>query len=149
MRISGFTKAFVTMTAVAVPLAAQTGDGQSAMLRAQAFSSGLDWPGYSPAMWVFLSALRSASDLAGPNGPGRGIGTVPTGLASTGWDVRRATPTVPLGWGESSSDPASAGADNPGGYVITTAPEPATMALLASGLALMGAITTIRRHRKV
>ena len=141
MRISGFTQALVTMTAVAVPLAAQTSDGEWAMLRAQAFSSGLDWPGYSPAMRVFRSALRSASDVAGP---------IPKGLASTGWEVRRETRTVPRkGRGDSPSVPPPVGAHNPGDYVITTTPEPATMALLAAGLVVMGAVTTIRHRRKV
>lgn len=142
MRFSGFTNALATMTAVAVPLAAQQSPATSAtMLRAQAFSSVLEWPADSPALRHFLSALRSASDPAGPRIATRGVRDIESPLVSRGWDAPLAR-FVQEGGALSAAPVPDLNPDD----VITTTPEPATMALLGGGLVLMAA-ATIRSRR--
>ena len=129
MKLSGVVQNLVTVVVVTAPLSAQaTGREVDSKPSDLTFVAALGGPTDASSLWAFRAALEAAHSGTGERGF----------VNAKRWSERGG-----LGL-------AGAGGVAPGSLpdvVFTTAPEPATAALLATGLVLLGAGTMIRRLR--
>lgn len=123
MKLSGVVQNLVTVVVVAAPLSAQaTGREVDSKPSDLTFVAALGGPTDASSLWAFRAALEAAHSGTGERGF----------VNAKRWSERGGLGLAP------GSLPD---------VVFTTAPEPATVALLATGLVLLGAGTMIRRLR--